>query len=216
MLSMGRMVREKKTLGGRESAFCNGVLVAKDLVLTNKHCVSSQKQCETTHFIFANPQDIAVTECSSLIHTEEFADQSLVSLKDPVAAPFIPVQTTLREYVFPRGTPVYVSSTFGHWKSSWLSSRWRADESGKEKAEAKLSHCEVEKAYHFAVSSENDLRLMNFELNCKVKGGQSGSPVYGGDQKLIGLIWGSDADDQKAQFTAIHPHIQKLIQTWNQ
>ena len=80
------------------SAFCSGLLIAPDLILTAGHCVRSQNSCEDTRFVFGYgvfvrnepPSLVPATEvykCHKLVHSQmssDGADFALVRLDRPV------------------------------------------------------------------------------------------------------------------------------------
>jgi V8-like Glu-specific endopeptidase len=88
-------------------AFCSGVLIAPDLVLTAGHCLGNLAMCRLTHFVFnaavlsadkataSGPIDLAdsdVYNCEDIVHTQEghssedVADFAIARLDRPVKA----------------------------------------------------------------------------------------------------------------------------------
>lgn len=102
-------------------AFCSGVLVASDLVLTAGHCMPNEAQCRLTKFAFGltlsdpSQKDLLVPRseiysCAELIHTQEghfdevLADFALVRLERPVHGHSIAVAN--RSSSLPKGRQV--------------------------------------------------------------------------------------------------------------
>ncbi len=224
--SVGRVVSRGTTFGvTTKLTYCNGVLVAPNLVLTNYHCMETQEVCDTTAFIISSRKDAADYECKKLIVNVPLFDQALFELKEHVGESFAPSEVERRRYYFPRNTTVAVVSAFGNWDKGLLSG-WKAE---KDTAYVISDGCLVQGLYGYIADFSNkqipelvqsdDSRLLTYRLSCEVQKGQSGSPVYSLDGRIVGTIWGrseGDVSNQKTKaveglFTPLHPKILERI-----
>jgi hypothetical protein len=94
-----RLCREERFWEQKSAAYCSGVLVAPDIVLTAGHCITDELICSQTAFVFGyaieNSGDRAETvpaeniyRCNHIIHREDQkarVDFALVQLDRPVA-----------------------------------------------------------------------------------------------------------------------------------
>lgn len=156
-------------------AFCSGVLIAEDLVLTAGHCLDNKKHCRDTRFVFgfrteadgSYPSGISredVFRCADIVHKDR-VDFALVRLDRPArrrpARP-VPAHRVSQGLVaagYPMGLPL-----------------------------------------KFATEGEVRRRSKNIlETNLDTFVGSSGSPVFNPEGGLEGIVINGEDDLEKAR-----------------
>ena len=160
------------------AAFCSGVLIEDDLILTAGHCVRTQAQCEGIRFVFdyflegpstlASIDDDDVYGCRQIVVRDEASNASVtpdfavIQLDRPVTGNRTPVPIRAGATPLPLGEPVAMIG-FG----SGLPAK--IDTGG-------------------AVIDPRASTLDHFETSTDAFGGHSGSPTFDGNLELAGIL----------------------------
>lgn len=169
------LCREERFYHQETPAFCSGVLIGEDLVLTAGHCLDNQKHCRSTRLVFgfrtdangAYPAGLPsenIFRCEEIVHKDR-VDFALIRLDRPAhRRPAKPVSSHLarRGLVavgYPMGLPL-----------------------------------------KFATEGEVRRRSKNIlETNLDTFAGSSGSPVFNTDGELEGIVINGEDDLEKSR-----------------
>lgn len=160
------------------AAFCSGVLIEDDLVLTAGHCVGTQAQCEGIRFVFdyylegpstlASIDDDDVYGCRQIVVRDEASDASVtpdfavIQLDRPVTGDRTPVPIRVGATPLAFGEPV---AMVGY--GSGLPAK--IDTGG-------------------VVTDPRASTLDHFQTSADAFGGHSGSPTFDSNLELAGIL----------------------------
>lgn len=226
-----RLMRIRKNDDGTVTqSFCNGVRVAKNLVLTNNHCLPDQQACESLSALFSSQNSFEWQTCEKLVVTDQVSDQSLFRLKSPPSNEFSPAVIEEEEYFYPKDSVVALVSRFDivrfikkekSWKTVKGTNRitstgCRVNRSVAFTSQLRAGDPEQDPEAPFSLrdlTARNRLIANSYVLDCEAQNGQSGSAVYNLHGKLIGVLWGKDqdAENKQASFSSLSPRIRAAI-----
>ena len=149
-----------------KSGVCSGSLVAKNKILTNAHCVSTQKRCDETYISVYDGFSYINARCSKVLKTvkEGDIDFSVLELDRSI--------DTIR--------PLKIRKSKS--KIAYESvSAWVIDHISLTKARITELRC----------NSSNYWRSTLNLSDCPVIPGNSGSPLINSEGQIMGVVWGT-------------------------
>lgn len=164
------------------SGLCTGFLTGTNQIITNHHCVSSDKQCASTYFSIHVSGNYEVARCRRIISAkddgrplpEKAIDYSIIEMDRHI-----------------RNTEVFKQSTSIPRLESKLTA-WVIDHISLFTARITELRCTLKS------------RIDSLELaNCASISGNSGSPILNQQGSIVGVLWGSTTNDSVNEATPL-------------
>ncbi len=157
-----------------DSATCSGFLNGSNKIVTNNHCVASEKECQNTYISIYTGEGYESVRCKKIIKTQvdpgalnsKGIDYTVMEIDRRLSLPTLPLSIT--------------ASYLGESLSAWV-----VDHKTLNSARITELNCVYSKR-------GNSMQLNN----CPVIQGNSGSPLINVYGEVVGLIWGSTTDDE--------------------
>ena len=179
LLTLNDKQKEKSTV-------CSGFMVAKNILVTNHHCVSTVAECNDTYVAIYDGENYVRSKCKSIIKTaEDYED-----VKDPSRAIDYSILEIADDFEGTTFTLAEKRALPGDSVTAWV-----VDHIGLDRPKLKSNPLEARiTEFHCKVSDQAVSASIELE-NCPIIFGNSGSPVVNSDGQIVGVIWGASKPD---------------------
>lgn len=156
------------------SSLCSGFLNGDNQVVTNNHCLATEKECNNTYISIYNGETYENVKCKSIVQTK--VDEGALSNKGvDFTVMEIDRKVNIKTFAVAKFTP-YVGETL----TAWV-----------------IDHVSLTKARITELSCSYSAKSNSMLLkNCPVIQGNSGSPMVNSYNEIVGVIWGSTVDEK--------------------
>lgn len=204
---------------GDSGGYCSGVLIAKDLLLTNRHCAQlviktantsfngggvailfpDQKKSENPEMNFGMAQNLIVISPTEVLNPVQSPDWAIFKINsDFTIYPKKFTPPKLNREGIKDGEKYYVYA-----KSPYANSK---DPNAIEKRECVANYRTVFSPW----MDRADLPVIELS-DCPIGPGNSGAPIYNGDGELVGIIGGQYQPELLANLGALAEHAWGLL-----
>lgn len=173
-----------------DSYYCSGVMIDKNTLLTNYHCINSQETCDSTYLAVYNGHSYFQSKClkvKKLItdHRDpddplKYLDIAIIKIKDDYYGGSFKLATK-------RALPEDQVTA------------WVIDHTGLNSSTQTNPYESRVTQFNCKVSAQKERKSLVLE-NCPIIIGNSGSPVVNSAGEIVALIWGGNALQMNSQW----------------
>ncbi len=172
-----------------KSGVCSGFMVGPTTMVTNHHCIKSQKVCDNTYLVIHQDRTYTKNRCKTLHYTnQDTSNENDVRKKIDVS--IVEVETPYDGEVF---SPAPAKAVLGDQLTAWV-----VDQTGLDRKDKKEVNLHEFRITEFKCQVGDSKGFGSTVLiNCPIIPGNSGSPVLNADGKVAGMIWGTEGQEFK-------------------